>query len=478
MILNKQLPFWLFTISVYIAIVISSLVQEGMFFDGIIYSSISRNLAEGLGSILNWKLIYTQTFGNPFVDHPPLAIIIQSFFFKIFGDHLFVERIYSFLAAIITALLIVKIWRLLFDDNKSLKELSWFPVFLWVITPVVFWAYSNNMLENTMAIFDLTAVYLIYKSWTSNRFHYLKIFLSGIMILFAFLCKGPVGLFPIATPLLGFLILKKISFKNAIIQTFIIIFSSSLILSIIFILNQETFHSFLNYINEQVIRSIKEEREITVESRFFILKRLSTELIPAIIICTLLFVYSKFNKIKVESYNKFNKLSVYFIAIGLSGSVPIIVSMKQSGFYMIPSIPFIIMSFGIFSTPYLNHFISKITFKQKNLKLITIFSILALIISSSYTLSKVGKIRRDKNLISDIYKIGTIIPEKTTISICPVNYEDWVLHAYLMRYFRISLDNKNQQSYYLINKNSNDSLLCKYTKLNLDTKIYDLYKIK
>jgi len=476
--LNKKLPFWLFTISVYIAVVISSLVQEGMFFDGLTYSSISRNLAEGLGNILNWNLIYTQTFGNPFVDHPPLAIIIQSFFFQIFGDHLFVERIYSFLAAIITALLIVKIWRLLFNDNKSLKELSWFPVFLWIITPVVFWSYSNNMLENTMAIFDLTAVYLIYKSWGSNRFHYLKIFLSGIMILFAFLCKGPVGLFPIATPLLGFLILKKISFKNAIIQTFVIIFSSSLILSIFFILNQEFFHSFLSYINEQVFKSIEGKREITVESRFFILKRLFTELIPAIIICTLLFVYSKYKKNKFESINNLNKLSVCFIAIGLSGSVPIIVSLKQSGFYMIPSIPFIIISFGIFSTQYLNHFISKITFKQRNLKIIIILSILSLFISLSYTISKVGQIRRDKNLILDVYKIGSIVPGKTTIGICSANYEDWGLHAYLMRYFRISLDNKNFQSYYLINKNSNDSTLNKYTKLNLDTKVYDLYKIK
>jgi len=457
---------------------ISSLVQEGMFFDGIIYSSISRNLAEGLGSILNWKLIYTQTFCNPFVDHPPLAMIIQSFFFRIFGDHLFVERIYSFLASIITALLIIKIWRLLFYDNKSIKELSWFPVFLWIITPVVFWSYSNNMLENTMAVFDLTAVYLIYKSLASNKLKYLKIFLSGIMILLAFLCKGPVGLFPIATPLLGFFILKKISFKNAIIQTLIIIFSLSLILSIFFILNQEFFHSFLSYINEQVFKSIQGKREITVESRFFILKRLCTELIPVIIICVLLFVYSKLKKNKFEGENNLNKLSVYFILIGLSGTVPIIVSLKQSGFYMIPSIPFIIIAFGIFSIKYLNHFISKITFKKRNLRLITVFSILSIIISLSYTISKVGKIRRDKNLISDIYKFGAIIPEKTTISICPRNYGDWVLHAYLMRYFKISIDNENHKLYYLINKNSNDSLLCKYTKLNLDTKVYDLYKIK
>jgi len=473
--LNKQLPFWLFTISVYVAVVISSLVQEGMFFDGLTYSSISRNLAEGSGNILDWKLFYTQSIGNPFHEHPPLAIIIQSFFFQIFGDHLFVERIYSFLTAVFTALLIVKIWRLLFDDNKSLKELSWFPVLLWIITPIVFWSYSNNMLENTMVIFDLIAVYLIQKSLISNRFNYFKIFLSGIMILFAFLCKGPIGLFPIATPLLGFVMLKNVSFKKAFIQTIIILFSSSFVLFIYFIINQEAFHSFLNYLNEQVFRSIEGKREITVESRFYIIQRLLTELIPAVIICTLLFIYSKFKRIKFETDNK---LATYFMIIGLSGSVPIIVSMKQSGFYLIPSIPFFILSFGIFSVQSVNHFISKITLKQRNLKFITIFSILSIIVALSFTISKVGKIKRNKNLISDIYKIGSIVPEKTTISICPANFEDWSLHAYLMRYFKISLDNKNFQLYYLINKNSNDSTLNKYTKLNLNTKVYDLYKIK
>ncbi|OFX34140.1 MAG: hypothetical protein A2X08_03575 [Bacteroidetes bacterium GWA2_32_17] len=473
--MNKQLPFWLFTISVYVAVVISSLVQEGMFFDGLTYSSISRNLAEGSGNILDWKLFYTQSIGNPFHEHPPLAIIIQSFFFQIFGDHLFVERIYSFLTAVFTALLIVKIWRLLFDDNKSLKELSWFPVLLWIITPIVFWSYSNNMLENTMVIFDLIAVYLIQKSLISNRFNYFKIFLSGIMILFAFLCKGPIGLFPIATPLLGFVMLKNVSFKKAFIQTIIILFSSSFVLFIYFIINQEAFHSFLNYLNEQVFRSIEGKREITVESRFYIIQRLLTELIPAVIICTLLFIYSKFKRIKFETDNK---LATYFMIIGLSGSVPIIVSMKQSGFYLIPSIPFFILSFGIFSVQSVNHFISKITLKQRNLKFITIFSILSIIVALSFTISKVGKIKRNKNLISDIYKIGSIVPEKTTISICPANFEDWSLHAYLMRYFKISLDNKNFQLYYLINKNSNDSTLNKYTKLNLNTKVYDLYKIK
>ena len=462
----------------YVAVVISSLVQEGMFFDGLTYSSISRNLAENSGNILDWNLFYTQSIGNPFHEQPPLAIIIQSFFFKIFGDHLFVERIYSLISAIFSALLIVKIWRLLFKDNKSLKELSWFPVLLWIITPVVFWSYSNNMLENTMVVFDLIAVYLIQKSLISNRFYYLKIFLSGIMILFAFLCKGPIGLFPIATPLLGFFILKNISFKNAIIQTIIILFSSLFVLSIYFILNQKAFYSFLNYLNEQVFRSIEGKREITVESRFYIIKRLMTELIPAITICSLLFVYSKFKRIKFETDNKFNKLAVFFMAIGISGSFPIIISMKQSGFYLIPSIPFFIISFGIFSTPYLKYILSKITFKQRNLKIITFFSILTLIFAFSFSLSKVGKISRNKNLISDIYKIGSIVPEKTTISICPANFEDWSLHAYLMRYFSISLDNKNFRTYYLINKNSNDSRLIKYTKLNLETKVYDLYKIK
>lgn len=459
-------------------LVVSNLVQEGMFFDGTTYASISRNLAEGNGDILGWKLVYTNTLLNPFYEHPPLGIIIQSFFFKIFGDHFFVERVYSFLTAIISCVLIIKTWRFINEGNEILTSLSWFPVLLWIITPIVFWSYSNNMLENTMVIFDLAAVYLLLPTLNSKKLNLFRLTLAGIMILFAFLTKGPVGLFPIFIPYLSFSILKNTSFYKASIQTLLIFSAASFILIIYLYLNSNACKVFLSYVNDQIFKSLQGAREVNSHGRLYIIERLLMELIPLGVFCFLLYLYSKIKKSKIKAFSKSNQFAYFFAALGLGGSLPIIISVKQSGFYLVPAMPFFAISFALFFAPYLNQFISNIQIEKKYLIRLKIFSILLFSLSIFFTLFKFGKINRNQDLISDIYKIGSIVPEKSIVSISPLNFDDWNMHAYLMRYFKISLDDKNELAYYLVYKNSSDSILVKYTKLNLDTKVYDLYEIK
>jgi hypothetical protein len=78
-----QFPFWVFTISVFIIAILPSLIQDGMFIDGIQYAAVSKNLANGLGTFWapymsqNW---YTMGSGV-FLEHPPLVYAIQGLFF-------------------------------------------------------------------------------------------------------------------------------------------------------------------------------------------------------------------------------------------------------------------------------------------------------------------------------------------------------------------------------------------------------------
>jgi 4-amino-4-deoxy-L-arabinose transferase-like glycosyltransferase len=65
-------------------------IQEGMFFDGVTYAAISRNLAIGKGTF--WDVYFR---GNwRFSEHPPLMFGIQALFFKTLGDHYLTERFY------------------------------------------------------------------------------------------------------------------------------------------------------------------------------------------------------------------------------------------------------------------------------------------------------------------------------------------------------------------------------------------------
>jgi hypothetical protein len=47
---NRQLPYYLITIALFIGLAGPFLVGEGMFMDGLLYSVISNNLAHGNGT--------------------------------------------------------------------------------------------------------------------------------------------------------------------------------------------------------------------------------------------------------------------------------------------------------------------------------------------------------------------------------------------------------------------------------------------
>ena len=54
---SNNTPFWLLLIGLFLILVSKSLLTEGMFFDGVTYASISRNMAEGQGTF--WNPHYT-----------------------------------------------------------------------------------------------------------------------------------------------------------------------------------------------------------------------------------------------------------------------------------------------------------------------------------------------------------------------------------------------------------------------------------
>ncbi len=132
--------FKVLTMSVLLCLMVPQLFQEGMFMDGLIYSAIAHNLANGFGTY--WELSFSQTIMKDFHEHPPLAFILQSLTYDLLGNGFYVDKIYAFLACIVSAGFVRGIWKIIVP-NKSLKALWWLPVLLWVITPVISWSYRN-----------------------------------------------------------------------------------------------------------------------------------------------------------------------------------------------------------------------------------------------------------------------------------------------------------------------------------------------
>ena len=191
---NKHFSFWIFTLAVLISLVVPVLIRDGMFMDGLLYTCVAKNLSQGIGTF--WHPHYSPFTHNLFDQQPPLGFGIQAIFFKLFGTSIYVEKFYSFLTLCLGAFLIAKIWAYVFREETHIKRAAWMPILFWIIIPVCFWSYSNNILECTMAVFDLLAIYFILKFLQRN--HFFLLILSGIVIFLASLTKGFQGLFPLA----------------------------------------------------------------------------------------------------------------------------------------------------------------------------------------------------------------------------------------------------------------------------------------
>ncbi len=482
--MNKQnLPFWLFTIFIIIIQILPTLIQNGMFMDGLQYACVAKNLANGLGSF--WHPYICSTWwkngSNFFLEHPPLVFGIQSLFFKALGNGIYVERLYSLCTAVITAFLIFLIWKTIFENDSETKNLAWLSVLFWIIMPVCFWSYRNNLQENTMGIFTTLSVYFIIKALKkeikSTFYIFIFLLLSGISIFLASFSKGVPGLFPIVTVFLIWLIYKNFSFHKMILYSAFLIFIPVVIYSLL-LLNHDAYDSLIFYFKHRLLYRINEEP--TVTSRFYIILRLLIELIPAIVIGVILQIYLKITKTSYAKLNsKYKKHILFFFLLGLSGSLPLSATLVQRTFYLVPSLPYFAIGLAILCLGMIKKLIGLIDFEKKSFKKFKIFSIMLVSGGILYSGVQFGKAGRDIDTLNDVYLIGSIVPKESTINIESSIYKEWSFQFYLIRHFNISLDPSNNkiQQYFIKRKESKTILSENYRKIKLMTKKYDLFKM-
>ena len=461
---NKQVFFYLIVSALFFGMISPNLLSDGMFMDGVLYATISRNLAENLGSF--WDLHLTDTLAPHFHGHPPFAFGLQSLFFRVLGDNLITERLYSLLTFLITAFIMRGIWKQLVDEQY--KNMSWLPILLWVSVPIVTWAAPNNILENTMMVFTSLSVYYILKSEVNNRFLYL--FLAGFSLFLAFLTKGFVGLFPIAI-LFWILIFGKTNLPKFFSGLTILISATILPFFLLYLFIPEGTESIMAYINQQVVESIS--NSVTVENRWFILTKLLNELLPIGIMVVAIFIATR----KLEVSRLPGKWGLIFLALGLSGVLPIMISLKQSGFYILATFPMFSIAFGLLLAPRIAVLLNKISPNNKFLKYgsVCLFSI-----SIILNLLNFNSIGRDEEKITDVYAMIEEIPANSLVSIQEGLRNDWALHAYFGRYANISLEKKSstKNEYLIGNVDSEMILHPDYDKINLKLSLYTLYKKK
>jgi len=460
--------FWLLTIGVFCALILPQLVQDGMFLDGVFYASISKNLAHHLGTF--WNLHYSQTFYSSLHEQPPLMFWLQGQFFGLFGDSIYVERIYSFLTAIITAFGINLIWKEIFRNNNDLKQHGWLPVLFWIIIPICFWSYINNLEECTMSLFDVFAIYFIIKAINKDKIIYLL--LGGSFIFLASFTKGIQGLFPLIILSLRYFINKDISFKKSFIYSLIVLLIPTL-LYLYFYSNPIIRESYHQYFHRRLVLTFGNNETTTF--RFYLLLRLILELIPVLLITFISIILLRKKFPSKDYFTNHNKDILFFLLIGLSASLPLMITLEQRGFYLTTSFPYFAIAFAIIAAPFLSSQIKSVS--PKIFKGIKAISITLLIGTLVITSMQIGTTKRDEEMLHDIYLIGKEIPPQTIISSDRDLFYDWKLQAYFQRLCNISLDEDSLRTYHLIEKqNPKTTAPANYSKINLSTLKYDIYK--
>ena len=378
-----------------------------------------------------------------FREHPPLALGLNSLFYRLFGNYLIVDKIYSVFTLLVTASLVICIWK----RTTNVSRLSWFPLLLWLLIPLVTWSSTNNVLENTMSIFVLLSVYMAIIGIQKHN----DIFsiLSGFFLFLAFLTKGFTGLFPLIFVIIYDFFYRERNIKQTIVS-FLFVLLGLLVPCFILDLISPSFSEYITrYFNNQVVGSI--ENVTTVSSRFFIVWRLIQEMLVALILLVVISVIHRFAKkeffVSNEKDDDFRWFLV-FLFLGLSGVLPIMVSMKQSGFYMLTALPFLGLALAHLFRKTLESLLQTLTKKVYNW--IFVMSLFMLILGVGLNISFVGDYGRDEVFLKDMKLVLDEIGNEKTISITKKEKVMWEWHSYFARYADVGLDCKNLHEYLLI----------------------------
>lgn len=469
----KSLPLWLITGSIFLLLFFPYLFSNGMFMDGLLYAAVSRNLAEMpdfLGNL--FKLSYTDTLLKEFYDQPPLAMWLQALMFRILGDSIYVERAYSFLAALSCVLLISLLWRLVYDSEEAGLDVSWLPVLYWSVIPLVFWSFSNNMLENTLAVFALLAVYCALKGLTGGKHLYIYVG-SSLAIFLAFLAKSFVGLFPLATIPIYWLIKRDVPLATAL-KIFVKFFLCTVIIFVLFFSFESSRHFFKENLNAQIIPSMKGELNTVAGKRFHLLQRLAKELLP-LLAFSLIFWGCKV-RMNLSTGAQLKKEWFWiFLLLAVSGSFPIMLSFKQKGYYLVPSFAFYAIAFAILVQPTVHLVMRRLYESGSVYGFIKWFSFIFLFCSIGFSISQIGKVRRDADRLTDLQLVSQAIQPVRLISLHASLAQDWNLIGYLARNHKVSVVWTNLTDFYLVEKGCAD-IPASYSVVELPTIKYQLLK--
>ncbi|MBP5526936.1 MAG: glycosyltransferase family 39 protein [Bacteroidales bacterium] len=442
----KKAALYLLVGAIFLALVSGSLLTTGMFMDGLIYSNIAANMAEGVGSF--WHPVYTATHHPDFYIHPPLALGLLALFYKVLGVQLWVTKLYTVITTLLCALLIYRLWLRL----GGKKETGWMPLLIWTLIPVVTRFANQCMLENTMVLFDLGAILLLLRP----NHKALNGLLAGLLLAAAFMTKGFTGLFPLVLPLLLWLFDRR---KGMPAQTLAMVAGLLLPLAVIVLAVPEARTYFSNYMEIQVLAGWS-QGEV---QRWQILLYFLRNIVIVVVVVAVVVLGNKGVGWK-PTREQWALWALVACAV-----LPMMVSTRQREFYLLTAMPLVAVLLALLIEEPVTRWLKPSTS-------MFVAAVVACVCAMAFDVLNYGKPGRDALLQRDMKVIAPCLERGELVTVPTPLYFDYKLQGYYYRECRVSLGDQERCRHLLTTAEyPADST---YREVPLPTEEYKLYELK
>ena len=436
---------WFLVVVLVAAILMPGITMRGMFLDGITYAAIGRNMAEGLGSW--WCPHYTATLYPQFHEQPPLAFVLQAALFRAAGDHYLVEKVYSMLCMFGALVLLRAVWRELCVqmDATHLRPCAWLPVLLWMGSPKWAWAYRNNILENTMAVFCLLSALLSMRALSARRAVNVVAWaaVAGVALVGACLTKGPAGLFPLVVPVAVAYAAGRTATRRGW-SVFGVCLAMLAVCGGLLWLRYPVRHSMGEYMRRHLVPALI--GGIALDgARGTIARSLIQNVAPMGFPAAVCLVIAAWRRRDRPSRGILRAAGACLL-VGLCGTLPLMVSRKLRSFYIVPALPFFALGFAAACLAHVRNGrtgVNRLTAiaGSTRLRAVAVALPVALVVVS---LLLVGRPRRDGQTHAELVALAPHVSPRTIVGGDAACESDWYVHALLQRHLKVSLDSSTE----------------------------------
>ncbi|MDZ7669637.1 MAG: hypothetical protein U5Q16_09555 [Gammaproteobacteria bacterium] len=403
---------------------VPDLLTRGLALDGLVYASIAQQLAQGAGGF--WALPHYDGSPGAFLEHPPLGIWLLAQWMRLVGDPFWAEKAYAGLCTLGCFGLTGMLWR-----EVSGRLNVWWPWLLLAVMPVATYTLKNNYLESALVLAALLAVWagwrLVPAPLSAGAFAGWSMLLAG-GVFAGLLIKGPVGLYPLAAPLVfavfepppgrspGSPAAAAFGLTRSIPAVLLLCACLALLLA-----HADARQALAAWWQNQVVASIAADRPV-VHGRLYQLGNLARNLLPPVLLTGL--VLWRWGRWPAQGR------AWALLLLGAAASVPLLLSARQFKHYLLPSLPLFALGLGMLAQP-AGHWRIRAAAVWSLVGLV----LLGVLLRGYWLFGTVGDDRDEQALAAEV---AAALPAGAALRWCPELSDEYAARAYLMRDHGIS----------------------------------------